>query len=769
MSNLTDAINNLNTASNRAVATTEFYSKVADGDENVTVTNPNSGVQVPSFKKMVNDIYTDENVVVEANASKDAAAQSATEAAASAASIGTELDARTWKMWAQGETTLAGDLRKYGSGKDSVIVYSDVDAVMELNPSLVRDGGDFLEYKTGYDIDGWAVIQSPSRWIGETARDTGFGDLQSATEYAVDNGGILELRGGEYTLTTRWVIPSDLHISVVNPTTINFEPGIDCTNLGLIESTLGVLKISGANLSIDAQGNTGNGAAISSLQKYIQADSRVEIRNLPNGSAYFASFRVNSASISMSGQGYFKQLITENVKNGTMVYGTSMWWDETAPFECSFELGNDCIINCHSSTPGDGVFAYLFNKMLYARVGGCLIKDDNGYYKSFSTNLENGDWTAQSNTTINLNNFTTTGNGGIYTIIPELNVGEKYFCVLGGSTSNSVIEIRNGTTGNAPVIGNTLDQVVSFTAVSSGIYIRVVGSGVTQITDFAVFKSSDVTSNVFQCASADIEGTRYIGVRRGPVIGIDCKNFTVRATKTFGATITGLDIDIESLPGQPQLYPNAYGKVYENLCKYIGLRGLYSTARQLDLLNNTFYFAADTQDSTAKGCIRINTKNETDDYSGVYIAGNRSFGNGNAAFVNAYRGRVKIGPGNIHDSKSSIPYFVDKSGDTPESSSSFEFTNGGEGVSTIFNDTAIPSGNDVFKLDTNVQNFRLPASTFSGCAGWTCQIVRSGNNQAVTITTSSGSINNTGSFIWPANVPMVTVVCASDSNDFYVK
>ena len=136
MSNLTDAINNLNTASNRAVATTEFYSKVADGDENVTVTNPNSGVQVPSFKKMVNDIYTDENVVVEANASKDAAAQSATEAAASAASIGTELDARTWKMWAQGETTLAGDLRKYGSGKDSVIVYSDVDAVMELSRHL---------------------------------------------------------------------------------------------------------------------------------------------------------------------------------------------------------------------------------------------------------------------------------------------------------------------------------------------------------------------------------------------------------------------------------------------------------------------------------------------------------------------------------------------------------------------------------------------------------------------------------------------------------
>ena len=154
----------------------------------------------------------------------------------------------------------------------------------------------------------------------------------------------------------------------------------------------------------------------------------------------------------------------------------------------------------------------------------------------------------------------------------------------------------------------------------------------------------------------------------------------------------------------------------------------------------------------------------------MYIAGNRSFGNGNAAFVNAYRGRVKIVPGNIHDSKSSIPYFVDKSGDTPESSSSFEFkTNGGDGVSTIVNDTAIPSGNDVFKLDTNVQNFRLPASTFSGCAGWTCQIVRSGNNQAVTITTSSGSINNTGSFIWPANVPMVTVVCASDSNDFYVK
>ena len=48
------------------------------------------------------------------------------------------LDERTWKMWAQGKTALAGELRKYGSGKDSVIVYNATNApvVMDAEPDL---------------------------------------------------------------------------------------------------------------------------------------------------------------------------------------------------------------------------------------------------------------------------------------------------------------------------------------------------------------------------------------------------------------------------------------------------------------------------------------------------------------------------------------------------------------------------------------------------------------------------------------------------------
>ncbi|AUR89454.1 hypothetical protein NVP1123O_25 [Vibrio phage 1.123.O._10N.286.48.F3] len=127
MSKLNDTIDNLNTASNRAAATTQFYSNVADGDENTTVTNPVSGVETPSFRKMVNDKYQAEDVVGVANAAKDAAEQSATEAAASAASIDQKLNEKTWYDWGTnsqgGNTSIAGELYAFGSGSSRVIVY----------------------------------------------------------------------------------------------------------------------------------------------------------------------------------------------------------------------------------------------------------------------------------------------------------------------------------------------------------------------------------------------------------------------------------------------------------------------------------------------------------------------------------------------------------------------------------------------------------------------------------------------------------------------
>lgn len=69
MSSINDAINNLNKAAFDATQTTDFYSKVADGGKTDVVTNPVSGVGVPSFQKMVNDIYTDQDVVAQAAAS----------------------------------------------------------------------------------------------------------------------------------------------------------------------------------------------------------------------------------------------------------------------------------------------------------------------------------------------------------------------------------------------------------------------------------------------------------------------------------------------------------------------------------------------------------------------------------------------------------------------------------------------------------------------------------------------------------------------------
>lgn len=593
--------------------------------------------------------------------------------------------------------------------------------------------------------------------------------LNQASDFAIDNGVALTFSGGEFIASNQWKLKGSLHVFVESDTKITFSNALPLNNLGWVESTEGELTVSGAKLTLDANSNSGNGAIMSSLKKFLRADNHIEALNLPNGTAYFASHEVNQNSSSMRGRGYFKQLIAKNVRNGVMVYGTSDWWDETAPYECSFELGNDCIIENSSITEGGSAFSYLFNKLLYGRVGGLLCKDYHGYYKSFSTNLENGDWTTQANTTLSKNRFTTTSTGGIYTIIPELTVGEKYFCVLGGSTTNVAIEIRNGTTGSSPIISNKLDEVAEFTASSSGIYIRVSGAGVTQVSDFAVFKKSDVSSNVFQCSSADIEGARYIGTRRGPVVGIDCKNFTIRATKTFGASITGLDIDLESLPNEPQLYPDAYGKVYGNVCKYIGVRGLYSTARNLSVVDNDFYYAADTKGTSSKGCMRFNTKNETDSNSGVCLSNNRSIGTGDAAFVSVYRGKVKVGSGNVHDSDSAIPFFCDKGGDSAGVNAAFEFTGGGQGLTVIENNQAIPSGNDIFVLGAATTAFKLPAKSYSACNAWRCQIARGSNTNNITITTSSGSINGSGNFVWPSSKNIITVICVSNENDFYVE
>lgn len=609
---------------------------------------------------------------------------------------------------------------------------------------------------------GWSVYKKISEWIGENPRDTGFEDLQAAISYAELNGGILELKGGTYSGISRLTASDNLTINVTRPTTIVFDGVEDATDLGLFESNQGELKIYGAELTLDANNNQSNGAVISSLQKYIKADNVINVINMPNGSAYFASEVVNTNGTSMSGQGWFKALKTDNVLNGPMVYGTNLWWDENANFESSFELGSDCILKCN------GGFAYLFNKLLHVRVGGCLVKDSNGYYKSFSTNFENGEWTA-SGSTINLNTFTTTTSGGLYTTIPDIEIGQDYFCVFGGETSASGIEIRNGTTGTSPLITTAIGQVAKFTASSKSIYLRNVGAGTTQISDFAVFKFSDVSNNIFQCSSVDVEGTRYIGTRRGPVVGIDCKNFTVRATKTMGATLTGLDIDIESTPGQPQLYPDAYGLVYGNLCKYVGLRGLYSTARRLDVISNVFYYASETSESTTKACMRFNTRNETESNSNVVLVGNRAVGCGNTPFVSVYRGKVVVGDGNLHDSTSNLPYVTDRSGDSGSDFAAIEFRQQGSGVKILTtSDNIVRAGDKINTVESDVTSVKLPNANFSGCQGFEGKVTRGSNSNSISITTTAGTINGGGSYTWPAEDSVLVFICISDNNDYVV-
>ncbi len=236
MSNLTDAIDNLNTASNRAIATTEFYSRVADGDKNTTVVNPTSGKSTPSFKKMVNDIYTSENVVVEANAAKDSAEQSAVEAAAYAASI----DAKTWYAWGTnsqgGNTSIAGELYAYGDGSSRVIVYDPVGGnVMGAVPTFPefeqvhqdRTYYTFEEFGAqGYPNDDTAAFQKIQDYFDSITGVLPVVATKSAyitsVGLVIRAGRVLKGQGCDYWDT--WTPnPSDLPKSMDSGTTILFS------------------------------------------------------------------------------------------------------------------------------------------------------------------------------------------------------------------------------------------------------------------------------------------------------------------------------------------------------------------------------------------------------------------------------------------------------------------------------------------------------------------------------------------------------------------
>lgn len=139
MSDLNTAIDNLNNASTRTVQTTDFFTKVADGDENTVVTNPVSGVQTPSIKKMVTDVYNAQDVVNQANASKDAAAQSAADAEASANSVsGGSLG---FKLWAENEQCLDGEVRRYvqASGEGYIDVRNVSGATVTMGATPIGD------------------------------------------------------------------------------------------------------------------------------------------------------------------------------------------------------------------------------------------------------------------------------------------------------------------------------------------------------------------------------------------------------------------------------------------------------------------------------------------------------------------------------------------------------------------------------------------------------------------------------------------------------
>jgi hypothetical protein len=66
MSTLDTAINGINTASNRANATTEFYDDILTGDDLTNVTNPNNDVSTPTIAKQIKEQVTANEYVTEA-------------------------------------------------------------------------------------------------------------------------------------------------------------------------------------------------------------------------------------------------------------------------------------------------------------------------------------------------------------------------------------------------------------------------------------------------------------------------------------------------------------------------------------------------------------------------------------------------------------------------------------------------------------------------------------------------------------------------------
>lgn len=592
--------------------------------------------------------------------------------------------------------------------------------------------------------------------------DFNYQSLQDAITASINNTLFITKN---HSLTDRLLISGDLVLNVLNESEIIFDNSINIDSLGLLESTGGGLTIVGNKLTLNASGNTGSGAIISCITKLPKLYNELHLINMPNGSAlYCCSGGVGSQSSGIYGDGLAENIHTDNVANSVIVYGQEDWSsvNPLSDTNASFYIGDKSKLKATA-------LAYYLNKLFYAEVGSCLCADSGGFYREYDADFSINGWTA-TGSTINQNSFTTTANGGVYLLIDDIVIGQDYFVIFGGKTTASGLEIRNGQSGTSPLITTVTNQVARFTAATKYIYLRQIGAGSTTIEDFAIFKASNTSSNIYQCGTAKIDGTRYIGTKRGPVIGIDCKNFDVINTKTLGATVTSMDIDTESLAGQTPLYPDAYGNVANNLAKYAGQRGLYITCRRLKVHDNQFFYAADCTDATIKSAIRVNTQNYTEDTSGVEIYDNTFFGNNGASIVSAYRGKVIIGD-NVHDSTSDIPYTTDPSGDATDYSASISFTkNGSSKIKTLTTaSNVVRNGDDISVTDASVSAIKLQSNIYGKSSGWQSKIVRAnGNSAIITVSVTSGSINGSSSLSWPADVKSVSVVCYSDSNDYIV-
>ena len=606
-------------------------------------------------------------------------------------------------------------------------------------------------------LDGGNVLKPTSKWLSESVRDTGFSSLQTAIDYAISNSLTLELRGGVYLDTPRLTVSGDLNIFVINPTTIKFDSSIDATDLGLLESRTGTLRILGAELTLDANNNTTNGAVISSLTNFIEAENKINIINLPNGSAYWAATTVNQDFVEIHGNGYFENIHTDNIKNGVVAIGTAEWWNEDSNFDCSFRIGSKSNIKCTE-------FAYRLNKLFKAECEAFQVSDSSGYYKDYRERFDKDSWVANPGADIFENTFTSSGSAGVYIEDQGITIGEDYFVVFGGGTNASGIQIRNGTSGTSPLIGTVINKVYKFTAQSKFIYIRNIGSGTTQMTNFCVYKESLTTNNIFQCSDVIVNGTSYRGTKNGPVIGIDSKNFRVSGTSSNGITRFGLQIDIESVDSEPQQYPDAYGMVNNNVVKYAGLRGGYVTARRADILDNSFYFATDNT-ANQRNTIQVNTRNEVTPTSQVYIAGNKSIGCNDADFLSVSKGTVVVGPGNLHDSSSVYPY---RAIESLNAVIRFKLS-GNTTIPRLSTSDTVTVGESLCIADESTTSLKLPPNTQSRCSGWQCSVVRdSSNSKVISVTTLGGSINGAGVFNWQPEDKILSVFCVSDNNDYVV-